>query len=84
MMLIGCGTGVAVGIGVKVAVSVKTGVDAAVAVCVEEGRGGFAGGAVCTAQAERKTANTNKVFFITKLLPIKKTTGDGLLPPPVC
>jgi hypothetical protein len=81
-MLMGCGTGVAVGIGVKVAVGVKTGVDVAVAVCVEEGRGGFAEGAVGAAQAERKTASTNKVFFITELLPIKKTTGGGLLPPP--
>jgi hypothetical protein len=69
-MLIGCGTGVAVGIGVKVAVDVKTGVFVAVAVCVAEGMGGFEGGTVGAVQAERKRANTNKVFFITELLPI--------------
>jgi hypothetical protein len=72
-------------------VGVETGdvVAAAVVVSVAVAAGGMdmlAGATVCAIQADTKRAiatTTNKVFFITELLTIKKTTGGGLLPSPV-
>ncbi len=84
MRLIGWGMGVAVGIGVNVGVGVKLNVFVAVDVCGTDVFPGVA--TACVAHAVTRKAiikTTNKVFFITELLPIKKTTGGGLLPPPV-